>query len=99
MALVTLAFPFSRVRNLCPVPNFDRYGALVFVDECHATGFFGKTGRGTDEYCGVRGRVHVSFVLSSRCVGCNGMDAVAQRGVVRDGGCPATQDGGGDVVG
>lgn len=36
-----------------------RYGALVFMDECHATGFFGATGRGTDEYCGVRGRVHV----------------------------------------
>jgi 7-keto-8-aminopelargonate synthetase-like enzyme len=30
-----------------------RYGALVFVDECHATGFFGKTGRGTEEFFGL----------------------------------------------
>ena len=36
-----------------------RYNALVFIDECHATGFLGKTGRGTDEYCGVRGRVDI----------------------------------------
>ena len=36
-----------------------RYNALVFIDECHATGFLGKTGRGTDEYCGVKGRVDI----------------------------------------
>lgn len=37
----------------------DRYKALVMIDECHATGFLGRTGRGTDEYCGVRGRVDI----------------------------------------
>jgi 7-keto-8-aminopelargonate synthetase-like enzyme len=31
----------------------DRYGALVMVDDSHATGFFGPTGRGTPEHCGV----------------------------------------------
>jgi hypothetical protein len=31
----------------------------VFVDECHATGFVGPTGRGTDEYWGVRGQVDI----------------------------------------
>ncbi|RHY91240.1 hypothetical protein DYB35_001642 [Aphanomyces astaci] len=31
----------------------DRYNAQVFIDECHATGFFGPTGRGSDEYCGI----------------------------------------------
>lgn len=35
------------------------YGALVFVDDCHATGFFGPTGRGTDEFCGVHGQVDI----------------------------------------
>ena len=30
-----------------------KYNALVFVDECHATGFVGKTGRGTEEHCGL----------------------------------------------
>uniref|UniRef100_A0A2I2ZJZ0 Aminotransferase class I/classII large domain-containing protein n=1 Tax=Gorilla gorilla gorilla TaxID=9595 RepID=A0A2I2ZJZ0_GORGO len=36
-----------------------RYGALVFVDECHATGFLGLTGQGTDELLGVMGQVTI----------------------------------------
>jgi glycine C-acetyltransferase len=33
---------------------------MVFVDECHATGFFGKTGRGTEEYLNIgKNRVHI----------------------------------------
>jgi glycine C-acetyltransferase len=37
----------------------DKYDALVMVDECHATGFLGKTGRGTIEYRNVMGRVDI----------------------------------------
>ncbi|MEX0360328.1 MAG: glycine C-acetyltransferase [Allomuricauda sp.] len=37
----------------------DVYGALVMVDDCHATGFIGKTGRGTAEYRNVMGRVDI----------------------------------------
>ncbi len=37
----------------------DQYDALVLVDECHATGFVGKTGRGAIEHCGVLGRVDI----------------------------------------
>ncbi|MDO5980959.1 glycine C-acetyltransferase [Flavivirga spongiicola] len=37
----------------------DKYDALVMVDECHSTGFIGKTGRGTHEYCDVMGRVDI----------------------------------------
>jgi glycine C-acetyltransferase len=37
----------------------DKYGALVMVDDSHAVGFTGKTGRGTHEYCEVMGRVDV----------------------------------------
>ena len=37
----------------------EKYDALVMVDDCHATGFVGKTGRGTHEHCGVMGRVDV----------------------------------------
>jgi glycine C-acetyltransferase len=37
----------------------ERYRALVMVDECHAAGFLGKTGRGTPEYCGVMDRVDI----------------------------------------
>ena len=37
----------------------DRYEALVMTDECHATGFIGKTGRGVPEYRGVFGKVDI----------------------------------------
>ncbi|MBK8583673.1 MAG: glycine C-acetyltransferase [Flavobacteriales bacterium] len=37
----------------------DKYEALVMVDECHAAGFIGKTGRGSVEHCGVTGRVDI----------------------------------------
>ncbi|MCC5915720.1 MAG: glycine C-acetyltransferase [Cryomorphaceae bacterium] len=36
-----------------------KYDALVMVDECHATGFIGKTGRGSVEHCGVLGEVDI----------------------------------------
>jgi glycine C-acetyltransferase len=37
----------------------EQYGAMVMIDECHATGFMGKTGRGTHELKGVMGRVDI----------------------------------------
>ncbi|MBK7432758.1 MAG: glycine C-acetyltransferase [Chitinophagaceae bacterium] len=37
----------------------DQYDALVMIDECHSSGFLGKTGRGTHEYRGVMGRVDI----------------------------------------
>jgi len=35
----------------------DKYNAIVMIDECHSSGFLGKTGRGTHEYRGVMGRI------------------------------------------
>ncbi|XP_072016608.1 2-amino-3-ketobutyrate coenzyme A ligase, mitochondrial-like [Amphiura filiformis] len=46
--------PLKEIVELC-----DQYKALVFIDECHATGFVGETGRGTEEFTGVDGRVHI----------------------------------------
>ncbi|UOB18840.1 glycine C-acetyltransferase [Abyssalbus ytuae] len=37
----------------------DKYQAMVMIDECHSTGFIGKTGRGTHEYRNVMGRVDI----------------------------------------
>ena len=37
----------------------EKYNALVFLDECHATGFIGKMGRGTEEYYGLSGAVDI----------------------------------------
>jgi glycine C-acetyltransferase len=45
------------LRAICDLA--DKYGALVMVDDSHAVGFMGATGRGTHEHCGVMGRVDV----------------------------------------
>lgn len=37
----------------------DKYDAIIVIDECHSSGFMGKTGRGTHEYWGVMGRVDI----------------------------------------
>jgi len=46
--------PLDDIRRIC-----DAYGALLGIDECHATGFIGATGRGAQELKGVVGRVDV----------------------------------------
>ncbi len=43
------------LREICDLA--DKYGALVMVDDSHATGFMGANGRGSIEHCGVMGRV------------------------------------------
>ena len=46
------------IANLSTICDLaDKYGALVMVDDCHAAGFMGATGRGSIEHCGVMGRV------------------------------------------
>ena len=37
----------------------DKYDAIVMIDECHSSGFLGKTGKGTHEYRGVMGRIDI----------------------------------------
>jgi len=54
---------FSMDGNVCPLPEIkalaDKYNAMIFIDECHATGFFGATGRGTEEFYGMEGSVDI----------------------------------------
>jgi len=54
---------FSMDGNVCPLPQIkalaEKYNALIFIDECHATGFFGATGRGTEEFFGMKGSVDI----------------------------------------
>ena len=47
----------ARLGQICDLA--EKYDTLVMVDDCHATGFIGKTGRGTHEYNDVMGRVDI----------------------------------------
>jgi glycine C-acetyltransferase len=47
----------ANLKGICDLA--DKYGALVMVDDSHAVGFMGRTGRGTHEHCGVMGQVDV----------------------------------------
>jgi glycine C-acetyltransferase len=56
--------PLDRICDLA-----DRYRALVMVDDSHATGFLGATGRGSIEHCGVMGRVDVVTSTLGKALG------------------------------
>jgi glycine C-acetyltransferase len=61
----------------------DRYGALVMIDECHASGFMGATGRGTHEHHGVMGRVDIiTGTLGKALGGAMGGFTAARREVI-----------------
>ena len=46
-----------------------KYDALLFVDESHASGFIGKTGRGTHEHCNVMGRIDIITTTFGKALG------------------------------
>jgi glycine C-acetyltransferase len=61
----------------------DRYDAAVMVDDSHATGFFGPTGRGTHEYRGVMGRIDIlTSTLGKALGGASGGFTAARREIV-----------------
>jgi glycine C-acetyltransferase len=47
----------ANLRSICELA--DKYNALTMIDDCHATGFLGATGRGTHEYRNVMGRIDI----------------------------------------
>jgi len=51
----------------------EKYDAIVMIDECHSSGFMGKTGRGVHEHCGVMGKIDIiTGTLGKALVGANG---------------------------
>ena len=61
----------------------DRYDAMVGIDECHASGFLGKTGRGTHEYRGVMDRIDiVTGTLGKALGGASGGFTSARKEIV-----------------
>jgi glycine C-acetyltransferase len=57
----------ARLDKICDLA--ERYGAMVMVDDSHATGFVGKTGRGTHEHCGVMDRVDIITSTLGKALG------------------------------
>lgn len=47
----------AQIDKICDLA--EKYGAMVMVDDCHSSGFIGKTGRGTHEHCNAMGRVDI----------------------------------------
>ncbi|MCC5915426.1 MAG: glycine C-acetyltransferase [Balneolaceae bacterium] len=61
----------------------DKYDALVMSDECHSTGFVGKTGRGVHEHCDVMGRVDIiTGTLGKALGGASGGFTAARKEIV-----------------
>jgi glycine C-acetyltransferase len=58
---------FAPMDRICELA--EKYDAMVFVDECHASGFIGKTGRGTPEHFGVLGKVDVITTTLGKALG------------------------------
>ncbi len=57
----------AQIDKICDLA--DKYDALVMVDDSHATGFIGKTGRGTHEYCNAIGRVDIISTTFGKALG------------------------------
>jgi len=47
----------------------EKYNAMVFLDDSHASGFIGKTGRGTHEHCGVMGKIDIITTTLGKALG------------------------------
>jgi len=71
----------ARLKDICDLA--DRYGALVMVDDSHATGFVGQGGRGTPEYRDVMGRIDIlTGTLGKALGGAAGGYTAAHREIV-----------------
>lgn len=69
------------LKQICDLA--DRHGALVMVDDSHAVGFMGRTGRGTHEHAGVMGRVDIlTGTLGKALGGASGGYASGRREII-----------------
>jgi len=57
----------AKLPEICDLA--EKYDGLVMVDDSHATGFMGKTGKGSFEYCGVEGRVDIITSTLGKAMG------------------------------
>jgi 8-amino-7-oxononanoate synthase len=69
--------PLAQIRELA-----DQYGALVMVDDAHATGVLGKGGRGTAEHCGMTGKIEIQMGTLGKALGGFGAYVAGSRALV-----------------
>ncbi|QKG84513.1 glycine C-acetyltransferase [Kroppenstedtia pulmonis] len=78
---------FSMDGDVAPLPDIvelcEKYGALVMVDDAHASGVMGKNGRGTVDHFDLHGRVHIQVGTLSKAIGVLG-GYVAGPQILRD---------------
>ena len=70
----------AKLHEICDLA--ERYDALVMVDDSHATGFMGATGRGTPEHTGVDGRIDILTGTLGKALGGGSGGYIAARGEV-----------------
>lgn len=78
---------FSMDGDIAPLPSIvelaERYDALVYVDDAHASGVLGKCGKGSTDHFGLHGRVHIQVGTLSKAIGAVG-GYVASSQVLKD---------------
>ena len=78
---------FSMDGDIAPMPDIvnlaERYGAIVMIDDAHASGVLGKNGRGTVNHFGLDGRVQIQIGTLSKAIGAVG-GYVAGDQILRD---------------
>lgn len=77
---------FSMDGDVAKLPDIvdlaERYNAMVYVDDAHASGVFGRNGRGTVDHFNLHGRVHVQVGTLSKAIGVLGGYVATTRGLV-----------------
>jgi 8-amino-7-oxononanoate synthase len=77
---------FSMDGDVAPVPELvslaEKYGAILMVDDAHATGVLGKTGRGTTEHFSLTGRVHIQMGTFGKALGSFGAYVTGSRDLI-----------------
>ncbi len=77
---------FSMDGDIAPLPDLcslsEKYGAVLMVDDAHATGVLGMRGKGTAEHCGVSGRVTVQMGTLGKALGSYGAYIAGDRDLI-----------------
>jgi glycine C-acetyltransferase len=77
---------FSMDGDIAPLPQLvriaEKYGAIMMVDDAHASGVLGRNGRGTVDHFGLHGRVHIQVGTLSKAVGVLGGYVCGSRNLI-----------------